>query len=1582
MADDQQPEAPSTVPPWDEVEQHFRQAFPSLDPAEMRQRYQNALTLGAAHQQASATVEDSGGRENVFREMTPFVSAIGAAADERTYGNARQRYERGAPEPTDFETIARYERQQELQPQESLPQRLVRGVAGVGSVAGEVAMTGGLAGGLGGLAARGATAVGLGARAASVVGGATRLAALPAVVPSFGAAQELIHRNLGEGADALDLRNLPGAYAHSVLQAAVYEAVGKVPGAPSGTGAIATAGRMAHGGATFVAGQQAADTVSQLLPSWLGKDTGYGTIGRALDGHAGEELQNAIVQFISGAALAGIHETGRAHSREEINRAHEEVGRPLIEGLQGILNGSARAGMDPTQAAQVVHGLLADANQRATGNPDLTPAQAIEHAIGAIQTRFNDDAIAALGPDRFQERPPERPQTTPSPPEAQSGRQAVQEAPGAPEPAQGLVTDWHQTYADRRREGMGHEAATQAADLQHDQGQSWVHSGTEFSGPDRDHFTANGQTYRIDPRFWDAQTDLGGEHGGVRLGVKDAEGKEVGRVAFLRGADGSYSASGLQGDVHGVARALYDHMVEAGQRVVPSQEGRTGDGKDFWRKNAENAGNGEIGKHLAMMRERGQTEAATELESIIKDFPGRKAEIAAFLNSPEMERTFNEAHQRSRIQSGDDAASVRPTLGGGVQGGAPGPASANAPSGNPPGAAGPETQGGAQTVRPLRANLPATEAATAQRGQAGGNFVVSPEFQAAHQENIRAQDEAAQSGHPPAEIAASVRDGIQDADAATRAAEARAADEAPPTTEERQAAQAQVESGQRELAAWDSNPAKPPDSLFELKLPKPAEPPGGAGAGPRGTESGPNAGLWDVASHFAKEEGGFLDPQKIRDFAEAQYERLKVRMESLHDGFKRFAGAKFPNLTRIDRLSGEAGGAFDTAPDRARAAAPYFTDKMMGTKDHTDAQRNFIGATFNEWRLQYMKAAFYREVAAELARVQASGKPSARLGELLQAAKDVKSFLGTPGYAADQAAFQRDLNSSEFREFLARWSGKGGFAEIMEDNFRKAQGLDVNDPIDSKTQIPGFPVNLLGKENTPQVQGQPSAGKLQNTRLRQLPFSREATGSSDAYETDIGKIIENSLVRGTTLAAKAEFLRTMVNEGTGIFAKPDQRVEGATEIPNVKPPRGTQEAEPGQTSFYVRNEAAGEVRQSIQVDQPWKKIPGTQLLTGLNMIGFTEPIAHVMNNLTMMFKPGMWRQIPWMPATTWKVMRGNQEIMGRILDLAKEGVGFRAQHPTLLSKVVGDTAWDPTSWGGRFLDVMHKTMALTMEDAFNGLRDRGYAVDTITNKRDFINQLGNYSKKTQNGIVAFLRDTGINSTATATTNYTAQSLRALVGGTGLEATGPKAALMLRASMIARGAGILASVAAANFLRWGRLDGDDNTPLGAMKIGEKDGKTQYLDIFAYTPWGRGLRTTGAASLIEGQRAGARAGPTIDTAAERLIGSLVRPFVGAPVAFAQEAITGRNAIGRQVAPHAAQGESQAWQNLQAALWNANPAIGTLTGHNLPPLSHRREREMDWSQLFGPLGPKERNRPPGAEYQFRQVTVPVQGRRSLRR
>ncbi len=735
--------------------------------------------------------------------------------------------------------------------------------------------------------------------------------------------------------------------------------------------------------------------------------------------------------------------------------------------------------------------------------------------------------------------------------------------------------------------------------------------------------------------------------------------------------------------------------------------------------------------------------------------------------------------------------------------------------------------------------------------------------------------------------------------------------------------------------------------------------------------------IMDKIKELGTNQDGSLNLDRMKEL----WDETRKNVRWIGDGLAKMAGRIGPALTRASRTAGEAMARYIAAPGYAREAIPDYIDRVM-PKDITEAERREYGAAMIETlRLRKMKQVFLQNAndagnAAYDARQRAAAADARgdkdeaarqRKGaaELAKIATDnirdrlgVTTLVGKAGYPhADEAALQKTLSDPKY--IAVREAYKKEFVPKMNDNFRRAEGLDENDPINAPTQTEGYPINLMALQEGPPEPDQgvrpTRRGDLRNPKLAKYAFARMAKGNAEHYETDLAKIMENTLARGEKTAAKADFTRAMVNSGKAWFGKPYEKAEGMKEIPGVNPPKGTQPADPGQTSLYVPEAVYPEVRHVYQVDEPMTFGSGfNKSMTWGALASTVEAAYHSKNLLTMWTRPGM-HPIDFLKNAT-ALMRGDPEAQKQLTELAR--IGALKEAGGAGQGILWGGKTDPTAWMGKTLEFLQKTMRLTADDAFDRLVKRGVK-DTDTNRRDFINQLGQYNRAGQAKIVQLFRDTGFGTFATAGTNYYMQGLRAITMAPGVEAGSYKQAVALRAEVLGRIAAVLGTSLLANYFMWKRVDGDESTPAGAIKVGEKDGKSISMDLVNFTGLTRGLRQTGLLALLEGARQGQPAGTIADRATQNAYHAVMHPFEGPGVSMLHTMATGENTIGMKVADKAQRGESQAVNNFQAALWNFNPVVAVGSHHDRAQKDAEKEVLPSWNKLLGPFGLKEHKR-----------------------
>lgn len=743
------------------------------------------------------------------------------------------------------------------------------------------------------------------------------------------------------------------------------------------------------------------------------------------------------------------------------------------------------------------------------------------------------------------------------------------------------------------------------------------------------------------------------------------------------------------------------------------------------------------------------------------------------------------------------------------------------------------------------------------------------------------------------------------------------------------------------------------------------------------------------------------EPGRVRQLWEAAKDRIGVAARAVADNWRELAGVIAPRTARESESAADSIARFVAAETHAERAAPYLADRVLGpVRDAAVAEAEAGGVRFQEERFQRaankLMATLYEErfrhaaaalraeslrLAREAYSLRGRNEPRARelfnrSMEAAQAAREVKTFVGRENAGLDtESLYQESLASPEYKAFKERW--KEHVVPVTEGFYRKAEGLEPDDPIESSTQLPDLPFNAKAvREGDPTpdprsiVYTTGAPGNLKNPQARKLGFARAFTGSAGGYDIDPAAVIANSVRRAAGLAAKAEMYRTLEREGLAHWDRQGARIEqGGTrllELPNVRPPKGTQAATEGQTSLYLHPSVEKEVRRALAVDKPWKRVPGSQGLTNIALMALVEATTHAKNLSTFVFKPGV--NPVGIARNFYRVVTGDPGAMRRVVELAELGAvkpqGLESAPGAERTKLSANPiTWLKAGreWMGRALDTIDLTMRLSADAAFDSLARRGLVGGTEYNRRNFINQLGQYQRRGQNDVIAFLRETGLGPFATAGSNYTMQGLRGLVFSPGVSATSYKAAAQLRAETFLRVAAVMSVAPILNYLMWGRADGDDRTPIGGVKVRDAQGKTGYVDLAAMTGLPRGARAVGLLAMAEGRRAGTRPEESTKRAREDVLHGLLHPAEGPVVAAGLGLMTGRNPIGMPIAPKAKPGENQVLLDAWGAAMNANPVVASLTGADRPTqrVNLPEERAM---RLLGPFGLKYRASPPG--------------------
>lgn len=677
-------------------------------------------------------------------------------------------------------------------------------------------------------------------------------------------------------------------------------------------------------------------------------------------------------------------------------------------------------------------------------------------------------------------------------------------------------------------------------------------------------------------------------------------------------------------------------------------------------------------------------------------------------------------------------------------------------------------------------------------------------------------------------------------------------------------------------------------------------------------------------------------------------DRVVAAFKALLHGLREWSSKMFPRVKEISRKVNECLSRFVGAMTHARMVAPRYLERIF--RDAAPPLRRLWTTALMEMRFRYAEHAYLQEHHKATADAQAAlargdmaeyAQQRKREAYLLQRHLEAKNhtlvgFVNEHGETPlkDRAAFQSLLATPEFNQFLDRWRE---FGAKMDENYRRTRWMDVTDPINSLSQIPGLPINFIaltpGQASTAAMWFHSQRGNLRNPKSKKHPFDADFKGTAAGYETDPQKIIEQVLARTEMGAAKADLYKEAVNSGVARAGEAGKRpdAEYIHEVPGALPPKGSPFSHAKETSLWFKDEgAAFEFRKGLAVDQPHGLNPLARLINSINLFGPGDAMFHLGNIIGAELKNG---RIPLFDSikNAYNLLRGDAKINDLAAELARIGVSFRGgeSHQGLIP--VLDKINVVKKRVGQFLEFMDKVERIGLSQAFDRLvADNFYGrrfENTEANRRDFINStMANYNSRSTHRWIQFLRDTGIQNFAVAASTFYMRGLREVAGfGEAIPSKGVGANLKGRIEGILRFAALAGGVIGVNAMIWGRPDGDDDTPLGALLIGhDAEGRSQYLNVLRFHPFMRGARATGLGAVVEGNRQGQRAEAILDRAWGDITSSVVHTTLGPVGDFAEIAMTGRDVTGHNVAGNA-QGESHVGRQIGAAFLHANPVVG---------------------------------------------------------
>lgn len=561
----------------------------------------------------------------------------------------------------------------------------------------------------------------------------------------------------------------------------------------------------------------------------------------------------------------------------------------------------------------------------------------------------------------------------------------------------------------------------------------------------------------------------------------------------------------------------------------------------------------------------------------------------------------------------------------------------------------------------------------------------------------------------------------------------------------------------------------------------------------------------------------------------------------------------------------------------------------------------------------------------------------------------------------DIDAYDREVKAAardpEIRGNINRW--KQHVNPLLDQLYNEAKRVDPGTVREERGRHFGARINLTTKERAAELADilgnrgyqlrplpGPSIGSnYRNPNVKYDRFMRQAKFTGD-YSTDAELALFNVLGPRWNEVTKIRMFEGLKKSGVAVETDPGMsgpgKIQGedvtrlAVKLPMTGTDGRTRQVE---RALWVRKDLAREVRQVLGTDMPMEQNPVARVLTQIQLAQIADAVTHSKNLLTVVTRAqgagSVWKDIVRrMPVfgTTDAVVRIGQvarEVMSdspaireEIANLAKLGV-IRPDYPsTGLQKIT------------RAQDFLHKLdqgTRIVMNRFFDNLVERGLVVDTPKNRRDYINQCGQYNGRLQGQLMNAFKQSGMSPFIVAGRNFNRQGIRGITGNPGIQATTAQAALEMRAiNWLGTALTLSAVPMMLNTLTTGSPAGRSGTPLGAWDLGTEEnekGKHRVIDLAQISGLRRGMRVTGADAVVAGMKAGHTSNQIAGKILEDVTRNVMHPWIGPAPSGALKALTGRqlDIRGYMEAHKVPEGGGlQVLENVRAALESQNPLV----------------------------------------------------------
>jgi GGDEF domain-containing protein len=465
---------------------------------------------------------------------------------------------------------------------------------------------------------------------------------------------------------------------------------------------------------------------------------------------------------------------------------------------------------------------------------------------------------------------------------------------------------------------------------------------------------------------------------------------------------------------------------------------------------------------------------------------------------------------------------------------------------------------------------------------------------------------------------------------------------------------------------------------------------------------------------------------------------------------------------------------------------------------------------------------------------------------------------------------------------------------------------------------------------------EPSSSSYRNPNTKADRYDKHASFTGN-YSDDARAVLANVIGPRWNEVTKLRLYNDLLDKGVA-FTEP---TEGYSYMP-VKMPKTNTEGitHMADQPLWVRKDLVREVRDALNTDSPLEPNAVMKIATGIQLAQIADAVTHTKNIMTVVTKgqgagsafKDVIRKIPVfgtvdaikrIVSVTKEVSGDSPAIRAEVAEMAKQGLVRPTFPPSGLQKITR---------GQQFIHAADTGARIVMNRFFDNLVERGLAEDSVVNRREFINQVGQYNKRLMGPLMKAAAQSGISPFIVAGRNFNRQGRWAVTGNPGVKAASRNAAFQMRMTNLLGTAALFTVPMMLNVLSTGKPGGRPGTPLGAWDLGtdEKNGKHKVIDLLQITGLRRGLKSMGIDAIAEGLRNGLTMEQITNNALQDAAQTVIHPWMGPALGGISKTVTGRQLdirghMDAQKIPGAGPfAPRQLGENFRAALESQNPLV----------------------------------------------------------